>query len=127
MKPAKHDIEIRRGDTYELFFRVRTRVWNPTTEVWEAGAYRDLTGYEVTAQLRTAADAATVEIEFTCVLTNQTTVPGGVLVRATPAQTQALIITAGVYDVQLDPDGTGDDKYTYLEGDVTITKDVTRP
>jgi hypothetical protein len=123
VKPAEHDIEIYRGDTFELFFRVRTRTWDGTA--WVPGAYRDLTGFTPTAQMRSSADAADpAALTFVCTLANQTTTPGGVLVRATPALTAGLAIMAGVYDVQLS-DGT--DKFTYLKGAVAVDPDVTRP
>ena len=129
MKPLKKDIEIRRGDTFELFFRVRTRVWNPALNGgaggYEPGPYRDLTGYTVTSQFRSSEDAADPALTFTCTLTNQTTTPGGVLVRATPAQTAALTIFAGGYDVQLATAGMVD-AWTYIEGTVTVDKDWTR-
>jgi hypothetical protein len=129
VKPTVHDIEIYRGDTFELFFRVRTRVWNPALNGglggYEPGPYRDLTGFTPKAQIRSSAGAADPPaLEFVCSLSNQTTTPGGVLVRATPALTEALVIDAGVYDVQLS-DGT--DKYTYIKGAVAVDPDVTRP
>lgn len=129
MKPYQHDIEIYRGDTFELFFRVRTRVWNPALNGgaggYEPGPYRDLTGFAGTSQVRSTADAVDpAALDFTVTIADQITTTGGVLVRATPALTAALVISAGVYDVQL-ADGT--DKFTYIKGGVTVDPDVTRP
>jgi hypothetical protein len=125
VKPAVHDIEIYRGDTFELFFRVRTRVWNAIDQVWEPGPYRDLTGFTGASQVRSAPDAADpAALDFVVTVVDQLVTLGGVLVRATPALTAALAISAGVYDVQLS-DGT--DKFTYLKGAVAVDPDVTRP
>jgi hypothetical protein len=123
VKPATHDIEVYRGDTYELFVRIRTRVYVEGVG-WTPGPYKDLTGYTGTAQIRTTEDAADPPAAtFTVTIANQVTTLGGVLVRLTPAQTAALVISSGVWDMQLS-DGT--DVWTYVKGNVTVSKDVSR-
>jgi hypothetical protein len=130
MQPAVKDITIRRGDTKELFFRVRTKVWNATTSAWEPGPYKDLTGYTVAAQVRTAKDATSILLTFAVTLGNQadlTNGRGAVLLKIPGTDTAAvpLATVTGVYDVQFtEPDG---DPFTYLEGNVLFTEDVTRP
>jgi hypothetical protein len=122
--PWPKDITIKRGDTKEIYFRVRERVWDEVTSTYVAGAYRDLTGWSVLAQIRTDADAADPVAEFDVNLGDQVATPGGVLLKLTPAQTAALTISTGGYDVQLtDPGG---DVYTYIEGSVTVKKDYSR-
>lgn len=124
MKPWPHDLSIRRGDTKELFFRVRERVWDETTSAYIPGAYRDLTGWTVLAQYRATEDANEVLAEFAATIMDQGVTPGGVLLRLTPAQTASLTILTGVWDCQLtDPAG---DVYTYIAGKVAVDKDVSR-
>jgi hypothetical protein len=129
VKPAVHDTSIYRGDTYELFFRVRTQVWNPLLNGGagglEPGPYRDLTGFTGAAQFRSSPDAVDPpELIFTVTIVDQLVTLGGVLVYASPAQTAAIAISAGVYDVQL---SDGVDKWTYIKGAVAVDPDVTRP
>jgi hypothetical protein len=130
MQPATKDITIRRGDTKEIFFRVRTKVWNGTTLAWEPGGYKDLTGYTVAAQVRETKDAVGVLLTFAVTLGNQADLEngrGGVLLKIPGSETAAvpLATVTGVYDVQFtEPDG---DPFTYLEGNVLFTEDVTRP
>jgi hypothetical protein len=123
MRPAVHNIEIYRGDTFEIFFRVRTKVFNEIDQEWEPGPYKVLTGWTGLAQIRASADAVSIDATLTVTLSNQTTTPGGVLCRLTPTETAALSITAGVWDVQL-TDGT--DTFTYITGSVAVVKDVAR-
>lgn len=118
MIPATLNITIVRGDTCEIFFRVRGKLSNG-----QPGEYVNLTGSIAKSQIRATSKAPTVSAEFTCSISNQTTVPGGVLLRLTPIQTAAIIESTGMWDVQLD---TATDTYTYLSGTVTIKDDVTR-
>lgn len=128
MTPWPKDITIRRGDTKELYFRVRSRVWNAALNGgaggYEAGPYRDLTGWTVLAQIRASKTSTTIEATFSVNLGNQATTPGGCLLRLTPVQTAALSISSGGYDVQLTD--TNGDVWTYIEGTVTITGDYSR-
>jgi hypothetical protein len=130
MQPAVKDITIRRGDTKEIFFRVRTKVWNGTTSAWEPGPYKDLTGYTVAAQVRQTKSSNTVLLTFAVTLGNQAEPVNGrgaVLLKIPGSETAGVPtnIATGVYDVQFtEPDG---DPFTYLEGNVLFTEDVTRP
>ena len=123
MTPYHKDITIRRGDTKTIFFRIRERTWNGTE--WVAGAYRDLTGWTAKSEIRPDADSNTVLATFTPTLSDQSTVPGGVTLKLSAATTAALnFTTPAVWDVQL-TDGSGN-VHTYMEGTVTLTKDVTK-
>lgn len=118
VKPGTHDLDIYKGDSFELFFRIRETDVNG-----DPAGYVNLTGRVPKAQIRASASSGTVLAEFTAALADQTTAPGGVLLTLTPAQTAAL--TNGVWDVQLTTTATGDTK-TYLRGTVTVTDEVTR-
>lgn len=118
MIPAVLNITITRGDTCEVFFRVRSKNANGTP-----GEYINLTGNTAKSQVRATVKAVVISAEFTCTLTDQVTIPGGVLLRLTPIQTAAIIEDTAVWDVQLT---TATDNYTYLSGVVTIRDDVTR-
>lgn len=116
--PATFDLSIYQGDSYDLFFRVKAR--NGIGDL----VYQDLTGATAKAQIRATKETASVLAEFTCSLSNQTSTPGGVLCRLTPATTAAITATAGVWDCEiLYANG---DKKTVLAGNVTFTKEVTR-
>lgn len=129
MEPYPKDIKIKRGDTKEIFFRVRTKVWDNATSAFVAGPYKDLTGYTITAQVRQTKAASTVLATFSVTIGNQADVDAGrgaVLLKLTPIETAAIPtnITTGVYDVQFnEPDA---DAFTYLEGNILFTEDVTR-
>lgn len=120
MKPLKFDIDIYQGDTFSMFLRVRALDANG-----DPSDYIDLTGSTAKAQIRTdVADLdADPDAEFTCTIGNQSTVPGSLFVELSPAQTAALTAN-GVYDVQIThADGR---VRTYLQGIVTVIKEVTR-
>ena len=123
MQPAEHNITIYRGDNFELFVRLREKTWNAATNTFIPGAYIDLTGQTGKAQLRENEDATAVIAEFDVQLGNQSTTPGSAYVRLTPAQTAGITVTSGKYDLQFT---VGGETLTYLRGNVTITKDVTR-
>ena len=130
MDPATKNIKIRRGDTKELFFRVRTKVWDSGTSQYVPGPYKDLTGYGIAAQIRETKSSSSVLLTFTVTMGDQTEPTqgrGSVLLRIHGGLTGTvpLAVTSGVYDVQFTEPDT--DPYTYLEGNVEFTEDVTRP
>lgn len=124
MIPASHDIEIKKGDTFRLFFRVRTA--NPDGT---PGAYIVLTGKFPKAQLRKADN--TLITEFSATLGDQTAYPGSVLLRLGPVTTAGLAPQVDAkYDVQISSVSPAtitntDDVDTYLEGKAKIVVDVT--
>lgn len=124
MQPASQDLEIYQGDTFTFFFRLRNRVWDEETQTYIGGTYIDLTNYTGKAQIRATADDPTVLQELTVTLANQATLPGGVLVSLTAAQTAALPTTGGVWDVQLTSPTS--EVQTFIAGRVTVTREVTR-
>lgn len=120
MKPATLNIEIFKGDTYTLFFRVREKLADGSL-----GDYIDLTGATAKSQIRQSEDSSTVLGEFTATIGDQVATPGSVLLTLTAAETTALALTQnGVWDVQIT---YADGKVrTYLKGTVTLLKEVTR-
>lgn len=132
MIPIVKNQFVRFGDTHQIFFRIRERQFNSSTNQWEPGPYRDLTGWAFKAQVRTDLDTPAVLYEYTVTLGNQadlTVGRGSVFLEAEAATTKALrnlnpVPTEGVYDVEATtPQG---DVFTYIEGTITFKKDVTR-
>lgn len=120
MKPATHNIEIYRGDTYTKFLRIRAK-----DENGDPGPYVDLTGSTPKAQIRLTEDDPDVAAEFTAVLGNQTTFPGSVHLSLTDTQTRGLDAVNHVWDMEITHADTS--VRTYLKGSVTVLKEVTRP
>ena len=124
MLPAVSDIEFVRGDNFSKFGRVRTKVWDATSQSYIPGPYRDLTGWVGLAQVRPDVDSNTILFTFDVVLGNQTTALGSFFLNATPAMTKDLTVFSGVYDLQWTTN-TGE-IFTYVGGKVTLKKDVSR-
>ncbi len=122
--PATVDIDIYQGDRFELFLRLRSQIWNETTQTWVPGPYIDLTGKTAAAQLKASRDDASPAATFTCTIGDQQATPGAVLAVLTPTQTAALTGQTYYYDLQVK--GTADYVTTYLQGRATVTKEVTR-
>ncbi len=124
MIPGKHDIKIKKGDTFRLFFRARAK--NPDES---PGAYFDFTGMFPKAQLK--SDTGTLLATFEATLGDQVTYPGSVLIRLGPVTSASLTATTTAkYDVQVSSVNPSvitdaDDNDTYLEGGASIIADVT--
>ena len=112
-KPATKDLEIVRGDTFDLYFGVSRN-----------GARVNLTGATVTGQIRTAVDEAVVAGNFVCNITDQGTDQGGVLCTIPKETTDTFSFASAVYDIQID--FANGDRRTVLAGKINVTKDVTR-
>lgn len=132
MTPIVKNLFVRFGDSHQLFFRIRERVYNETTGTYEPGPYRDLTGWTVLCQVRTTHDAPDPLYVYDTTLGDQADLVSGrgsVLLTATAATTGALRTVdprpeEAVYDIQLTtPSG---EVYTYIEGAITFKKDVSR-
>jgi hypothetical protein len=116
--PATQDIVIKRGDSFDLFFRVKGK--NAQGDL----IYLDLTGVTPKSQIRSDADVMVVEM--TATLANQSTLPGGVLLRLNDTDTEGLTPTVTAHwDVELKWPGVNGDRKTVLEGGVTIDEDYT--
>lgn len=118
MIPATVDLKIYKGDTANVYFRVRIRNSDGTP-----GAYVDLTGGTPKAQIRASTSSNTVIVEFTATLDDQGARPGGVLLTLSAAETAGVAASTGVWDAQVTLAGV---VTTYIGGKVTFTEDVTR-
>lgn len=122
MQPVQCDINVYRGDDFELMVRLRAGFWDGTQ--WVPGVYMDLDGWMGKAQIRASEDAAAVLAEFAVeILPQSGDTLGGVRLTLADTVTKNLA-TAGVWDLQFTD--VDDRVNTYLKGKVTISKDVTR-
>lgn len=126
MQPGKLDLTLTRGDSFELYFRIR----NPSPDGGVTpGDYKDLTGYTGKAQIRTEEDATEVLAELGVTIPDQTVAEnlGGVLITLTKEQAADLPVTSGTdthtWDIQLTKAA---ENQTYLKGKVKVNKDTTR-
>lgn len=137
MIPGQSHITLYQGDDYSYFFRLRAATWDTNLQQWVPGAYLDLTGHTIKAQVRKGELDESILAEFTATLAAQSGATlGGVLLSLTGAQTAAVEATHAsgrlidknepnwVWDVQItNPGGAVD---TYLKGKVRVEAQVTR-
>lgn len=126
MQKASFTIKFVRGDSYSLFGRIRTKVWDEGSQEYVPGPYRDLTGWTGLAQVRTNLASSTVLFSFDVILGNQTTTPGSFFIEAQPADTENLADNqlTGVWDLEwTSPTG---EVITPIGGAVQLEGDVTR-
>jgi hypothetical protein len=126
VRPAVQDIEIYRGDAFSFFFRVA--MYDPVTKA--KTGYEDLSGWTGVAQIRASRDAASPLASFVVTFANQASYTGGVLLTLSSTTTSALNLgnnidsgVIGSWDVQLT--NTLGEPNTFIQGSVTLTKDVT--
>lgn len=126
MTPASKDIEIRLGDSKELFIRIRSRIWDSASSTYIPGDYIDITGWTILSQIRITSEDASPLLTFTSTIYPQATTPGGFSLKLTATQTGGLArnLTSGVWDCQI-TESSGDVN-TYVAGNVTFVKDVSR-
>ena len=86
--------------------------------------YMDLTDWTPKAQVRSDPTSTTVLIEFVCTKTDQTAIPGGVLVHADPALTTGIAVDNAMWDFQISKSTT--DRKTVLAGNVTFSGEITQ-
>lgn len=126
MIPALKNLELYQGDSYNLFARFRSSVWDPTTNTYVPGSYINLTGVTPKAQIRRDASATTPVVEFTYTLGDQSNPNTVGSLSLILSHTQMATVPPGdyVWDMQLTfPDNTVS---TYMAGSVTVTAEVTR-
>lgn len=128
MQPYTHPITVYRGDYFSEAFRIRSRVWNQVLNGgqggWEPGPYRPLTGWSGIFQVRTTPDDTAIAASGTVTLMDQNVLPGSLTYALDAEATATLNGAVYVYDVQL-TDETGKPR-TFLAGQVTVIKDVSR-
>ena len=111
--PAAVDLELYRGDDF-----------GPQEFIWEqpAGTPVDITGYTITAQIRTSADDTAILASFTCVITSAAL--GKWTIALTDVETN-LLPRSAYWDMQLK--SPGGFTRTFAAGKVKTTKDITKP
>jgi len=90
-----------------------------------SGAYIDLSGRTGRGHIRSSSAAATTLDTFAVTVMDQVAVPGGVTIALTPAQTAALPLEGGVYDIEIANVGRTWVR-TPLAGSVIVLSEVTR-
>jgi hypothetical protein len=117
--PTKRDLQIYRGDDFEFPFRLKD----------SAGAYIDITGWTILAQVRASADDDVVIVTLTPNIDPDQSAGGNrgmCVLTLTDVQTASLEpSTSDVWDLQT-TDTNGKDQ-TWLAGKVTVVADVSRP
>lgn len=109
---APYDLTVVRGDTFER----QTFVMEDAD-----GVHVSFTGYTVLAQVRVAANAPAVLLEFT----SGVDANGDPYIEATAEETAATgAISKGVWDLQMTSPSLR--TRTYMAGDVEIIQDVSR-
>lgn len=122
MIPATQDIKLTRGDNFSIYLRIKRK---------SDGAYIDITGYAFLAQIRPDPDSDTILATMTVTISDQTAFKGGVLLSLDKTITAGLTFTGperekviGVWDLQIT--NTNGEASTYLDGSVTLRKDVSK-
>jgi hypothetical protein len=110
--PQRVPLALYRGDTCSIVLRL----WSDVG----ASVPVDLSGTEVTAQVRLTPDTTTVLAAFTV------TVDTNVIQLLLPPADTAVLPAQAVYDVQIDWNADGALIQTVLAGPVSVTADVTR-
>lgn len=125
MYPAQSDLQLYRGDYFEMLLRLREGNW--VDGAYEPGDYMNLQGWSGKAEVRATTDAASALATFTVVVLPQSgDTLGGVHLYLGTADTASMQVSSAVWDFQLTEPGAPARVHTYLRGKVTITKDVTR-
>jgi hypothetical protein len=113
MAAVKRKIVIEKGATFRLNLRLKD----------ELGVFLNLTGYVGRMQVRATLDSEVVALDLSGGFTFDAV--GRCRVRATAAQTTALTIAAGVYDLEIESPAGDVDRL--FKGAVVIEPNVTRP
>lgn len=113
MLPANYNLSIYRGDTERWQFKL----WTDKAKTQPA----DLTGVTTNAMIRDKATVGSYSLSMEC----KVTLPNIIDMVLTADQSRNLLITGGVWDLQL-AYLSGDVK-TVLKGTVVLAQDVTRP
>lgn len=118
MTPAVIDITIYQGANFRKSFEWQTGT--PAVPV-------DLTGATGAMQIRKRANATTADLTLTTenggMVINQST-PWAFEIIVSPAQSSAMAITSGVYDIEIT---LGTEISRVVMGAVTVSQEVTRP
>lgn len=113
MSAGSYNLFIDQGSDYALQLTVK-----------EEGSIKNLSGYSARAQMRSTKTATAITATFNCTVTNPT---GGVL-KMQLSNTVTEGIAAGLYYYDLELYTTGSDPIVYrlMEGQATVSQEVTR-
>lgn len=119
MMPAKHDIQVYRGDSKTIVLTLNKTFDEDGVQTTEPV---DLTGHVFTSEIRPDVNSTEVVADFECTVTDAEA--GKVRLYMSPAKAQNLNIVNMVWDVQsVDADG---EVQTWVKGTVNVSFDVTR-
>lgn len=123
--PPVVDLDLYRGDRYELFLRISDYDWDETSQTWVFVDYLDLTPWTITGSIKDTVDSNTELGTFSISKSDQTTTDGkgGVLCVILPTTSKALAVGKYVYDVQGVLDANNVE--TFCRGSISVTGDVT--
>lgn len=119
MIPGNLTLTLYQGDDFSLIFRMKDSVSGNYVNLGLPG---ERTGR---GQIRASANEAEVLDEFLVTILDQTTVPGGVMISLTPAQTAALPLEGGVYDIEIANQNRSWVR-TPIAGSIVVLAEVTR-
>lgn len=111
MAAATHDIEINQGATFTIAFRFKDSADVPI----------NLSAATIESQIRPSAESKIILAEFS--VTKDPVVVGRVVLSLAADKTALMDFEKAVYDVLIT---TGSDKTRYIQGTVTLSKQVTR-
>lgn len=118
-KPAPLDLEVTKGDTLDVFVRVKRK------NAVGALEYMNLTGWKPKAQVRASAGSATVDATFTCTISDQTgDTLGGVLLHLPIIESDKLTTGNKVWDFEITNPGDTE-RRTLIGGKFVVFAGVT--
>ena len=112
MAAGKHNFTLEQGSTF-----------NREITVQENSQALNLTGYSARMQMRSTHDSSTIALTFTTTIASPAT-QGKINLIATATQTAAVEEAIYVYDLEIE--SSAGNVTRILEGQVTVTPEVTR-
>ena len=111
MAAGKYDFTLEQGATFSREITVQ-----------DSGSAMNLTGYTPRMQMRSTHDSSTIALTFTATVTNAS--QGKISLTATDTVTSA--VEEGIYVYDLEIESSGGTVTRLMEGNVTVTPEVTR-
>ena len=111
MAAGKYDFTLEQGTTFSREITVQ-----------DSGSAMNLTGYTPRMQMRSTHDSSTIALTFTATVSNAA--QGKISLSATDTLTSA--VEEGIYVYDLEIESSGGTVTRLMEGNVTVTPEVTR-
>ena len=111
MAAGKYDFTLEQGTTFSREITVQ-----------DSGSAMNLTGYTPRMQMRSTHDSSTIALTITASISNAT--QGKISLSATDTLTSA--VEEGIYVYDLEIESSGGTVTRLMEGNVTVTPEVTR-